>query len=184
MYMLFSWPWPMNLLFAHSSEESCGENDCLWPYRPSWCFISFVVFIFVSFTFFISSDINLTALRVSLILPKLLFLIYSWDTDFQFLPDQSIIPAFASDKPSFEADALHCFSSAAPQALWTFTDCPPSNSPLLWCQSWQFLGCRHCACYPGLLPSCLSGPNHSVLSFTASPLELFCVFLHLCKTLQ
>lgn len=77
---------------------------------------------------FISSDDCLTALSVNLILPKLLFFIYSWDTDFQLLPDPSIIPAFDSNKPSFEADTFHCFSCAVPQALWTFTACHPSNS--------------------------------------------------------
>lgn len=73
-------------------------------------------------------------LIVSLILPTAWFLIFlrqrfpapTW-------PIHSI--SFWQWQAKFEADAFHCFSSVDPQALWTVTDCPPSNSPLLWRQS-------------------------------------------------
>lgn len=124
----------------------------------------------------LSSFLYLTA---SLILPIVWFLIY--------LRQRFPVPTWPVHYISFwqwqsklEADAFHCFSSVDHQSLWIFTDCPSSSSPLLWCQSWQYLGFQYCAFYPGLVSPCFPAPNQNAFSFTARPLEFFCGFLHLC----
>lgn len=90
--LIQSWlPLTANLL-THSQEEICDEDYCLWPYCSSWHLLSFVAFTFVDFIFLSHCQSGFAHGTVSHLL----------ETDFQFLPDQSITSAFDSDKPSLK----------------------------------------------------------------------------------
>lgn len=113
-------------------------------------------------------------LTASLILPIVWFLVYLGQ---RFpVPTWPVHYIFWEWQAEFEGDAFHCFSYVDHQALWIFTDCPPSSSPLLWCQRLPvFILVWSPLVFQGLI----------IMSFlwTASPLENFCGFLHLCKML-
>jgi len=108
-----------------------------------------------------------------------MFLIYSCNVYFQFLPDQSITPAFAATKQVLKQMLFIAFPllplRLSEHSLTVLPQIPSAVMPKLTIFR--------------LLALCLlswSGALlfFSVLSFTASLLDLSSHFLHLCKTLQ